>query len=266
MPIPKPKDDENQDEFIERCMGDDTMQEEYPDNDQRLAVCYDAWRKDKEEDSCDMNIERRAFPVEMRVEGDEEPKIKGHAAVFNKLSDDLGGFKEIIEPGFFESALSRSDTAALWNHNPDIVLGRKSSKTLTLSEDDDGLNYEIDPPSWASGYIETIKRGDVTKSSFAFTVKPNGERWEDKDGIKIRHLLKGGCAALYDVSPVTYPAYPQTNVKVRMADTDKEDIIKGVGRYFEHPAEPDSEGAGDEERGRVAGLELKRKRIKIAEL
>ena len=50
MPIPKPKKDEKKDDFISRCMGDDVMNTEYPDQDQRMAVCSTQWRnKDKKD-------------------------------------------------------------------------------------------------------------------------------------------------------------------------------------------------------------------------
>lgn len=208
MPIPKPKDDEKQDEFIERCMSDKTMKEEFKDNKQRLAVCFTTWRKEKESKAYIMKVEKRAYPVELRVAEDEH-KIIGHAAIFNKWSEDLGGFKERIQPGAFLSALESSDVRALWNHDPNIVLGRTKSGTLTLEEDSKGLKVEIVPPSWASGYMETIKRGDVSEMSFAFVVAEGGDEWEEnKRTIKeFRQIL--------DVCPCTYPAYPQTDLKIR---------------------------------------------------
>src|SRR5690606_8513455 len=81
-----------------------------------------------------------------------------------------------------------------------------------------GLRIQIDPPAtqWAQDALVTMERGDVDQMSFAFTVRADGERWEQRsDGTIIRTLLAGGCAQLYDVSPVTYPAYPQTTVSVR---------------------------------------------------
>ena len=261
MPIPKPKDNEEQDEFIARCMSDETMKDEYEDNDQRLAICFSAWRKDKEEDSVNMKIEKRAFPAELRVEGEEKRKIIGHAVVFNKLSEDLGGFREKVLPGAFTNALKDSDVRALWNHDSNIVLGRTKAGTLKLEEDDKGLKVEIDPPSWAEGYMETITRGDVSEMSFAFTVAT--EEWDDKKKERtIKEVNK-----LFDVSPVAYPAYPQTSVKVRMDDIDKNDIIEGVGRYL-HPDQSeklDSQGADSDGSGRVGNLDILRKRLDVAE-
>ncbi len=204
MPIPKPKKDEKQDEYIGRCMA--AIGNEYK-QDVALGICYDTWRKEKEKKETNMNIEKRAFPVELRVADDH--KIIGHAAIFNRWSEDLGGFKERISPGAFAKALETSDVRALWNHDPNIVLGRTKSGTLKLEEDSRGLKVEIDPPSWADGYMETIKRGDVSEMSFAFVVSDTGEEWEDNKRT-INEF-----AQIFDVCPVTYPAYPQTDVKIR---------------------------------------------------
>lgn len=216
-------------------------------------------------------VEYRIFDTAVRIQDrargpDDGPCVHGHAAVFDRESEDLGGFVEIIEPGFFRKAIKKSDTAALWNHNSDIILGRKSAKTLTLEEDDDGLSYTIYPPSWAKGHLETIERGDVTQSSFAFTVNPKGEKWEDKDGVRVRRLVSGGCDELLDVSPVIYPAYPDTDVKVRMSQDDIE-RIKGVvhdevNRLLPQPSEGlGCQGVSVDGPGRVDSLDVKRKRL-----
>lgn len=163
----------------------------------------------------DANIERRAFTItELRVnpiEGDE-PEIHGYAAVFNELSDDLGGFYERIEPGAFAMSLGSDDVRALWNHNSDYPLGRIKAGTLSLDEDQKGLRFVIKPPDtqWARDLLVSIQRGDVDQMSFAFmTVQ---DRWEHIGDQTIRTLLE---VQLYDVSPVTYPAYPQTSAAVR---------------------------------------------------
>jgi HK97 family phage prohead protease len=165
-------------------------------------------------------IERRAIAAEFRVEGDEKPKIVGYAAKFNTLSEEMGGFREKIAPGAFKDALRVSDVRALFNHDPNIVLGRNKAGTLELIEDEIGLRYEITPPDTqtAKDILESIKRGDVTQSSFAFTMLPGGiAQWEDKpDGSSIRTIIK--VAELFDVSPVTYPAYPDTESGIRSAE------------------------------------------------
>lgn len=163
-----------------------------------------------------MEKEYRAFPVEdleLRVEGDDKPMIRGYAAVFNKLSVPLFGFREKIAPGAFSKTVKKSDIRALWNHDPNYVLGRNKAKTLSLMEDDKGLFVEIEPPGaqWAKDLTESIKRGDVTQMSFGFrTIKDDWLHEEGKESI--RTLLE---VELFDVSPVTFPAYPQTSVKVR---------------------------------------------------
>lgn len=164
------------------------------------------------------NVERRHFTLdEVRVEKREDGKrrIMGHAAVFNQLSEDLGGFREQIAPGAFAEAIKADDVRALFNHNPDHVLGRNLSGTLKLAEDARGLAIEIDPPDTqtARDLLVMIERGDVNQMSFGFSVRPNGQNWaQDDTGQVIRTLTR---VRLWDVSPVTFPAYPQTDVAAR---------------------------------------------------
>lgn len=163
------------------------------------------------------DIERRELSVaELRIaKEDDGPKIRGYAAVFNKLSEDLGGFREQIAPGAFAKALARNDVRALVNHNPDLVLGRNKSGTLRLSEDEHGLAIEIDPPDTqtARDTMTLLERGDISQMSFAFTV--NKDTWQEEKGkVPIRTLEE---VNLFDVSVVTYPAYPQTSAQVRSA-------------------------------------------------
>lgn len=163
------------------------------------------------------DVERRFFAVsELRAERtDGEPvRLRGHAAVFNELSQDLGGFREMISPGAFTPSAHEDDVRALFNHNPDHVLGRTVAKTLRLAEDDRGLAIEIDLPETqlARDIAISIERGDVSQMSFAFRVKPGGQEWADTDQGFVRTLK---AVRLYDVSPVTYPAYLQTDVALR---------------------------------------------------
>jgi HK97 family phage prohead protease len=164
-----------------------------------------------------MEIERRAFSmlaleVEARSEG-ESPIIRGHAAVFDRMSENLGGFREKIDPGAFDDVLG-DDVRALFNHDANLILGRTTSGTLRLSQDGEGLSYELDPPDTQVGrdLMVSLKRGDITQSSFAFTVADDD--WsEDEEGRVVRTIKKVG--RLYDVSPVTYPAYPDASVGLR---------------------------------------------------
>lgn len=161
-------------------------------------------------------IERRAVLTELRIDAAEgkRPVIRGHAAVFDKKSDDLGGFREVVKPGAFAKTLADgADVRALWNHDPNFVLGRTKSGTLRLAEDKRGLAVEVDPPDtqWANDLIETIRRGDVDQMSFAFRAVK--QTWDDSNPKDILRELDE--VQLFDVSPVTYPAYPQTSVSVR---------------------------------------------------
>jgi HK97 family phage prohead protease len=166
-----------------------------------------------------MKIERRTFALDsVKIErlDDETPVIRGHAAVFNHLSEDLGGFREQISPGAFADALSESqDVRALFNHDPSLILGRNRSGTLRLKEDKEGLAVEIDPPDtqYARDLVVSMDRGDVSQMSFGFRVRRGGQRLEKtKDGQIIRTLTN---VNLFDVCPVTYPAYPDTDVALR---------------------------------------------------
>lgn len=163
-------------------------------------------------------LERRTFTIDqLKVEKRDDGKrmIRGHAAVFNQLSEDLGGFREQIAPGAFADAIKTDDVRALFNHNPDHVLGRNMAGTLKLSEDVRGLAIEIEPPDtqMARDLMTSMERGDISQMSFGFSVRPNGSNWAQNDeGATIRTLTS---VRLYDVSPVTYPAYTQTDVAVR---------------------------------------------------
>lgn len=221
-------------------------------------------------DSAERKVEIRTYPVELRVEPDGDTvKIKGHAAVFNKWSLPIGGgffepFKEKILPGAFKKALEKSDIRMLWNHNADIVLGRQSAGTLTVQEDDKGLYVEGTPPSWAENYLETIKRGDVSEMSFAFLVAEGGDEFDKDKGERTISEIED----VFDVSPVTYPAYPQTSVKVRMAECDMESIRATVSeeiqRYLHQPEALDGQGAPPQE-GHIGRLAIEKKRLDLIE-
>lgn len=160
--------------------------------------------------------ERRTFVLnglELRSEGEDQiKKIVGHAAVFDELSQDLGGFREKIAPGAFSETINKDDIRALWNHDPNFVLGRNKSGTLALYEDEQGLAIEITPPDTqaARDLMVSMERGDVTQMSFGF--KTIEDTWNNENGEEIRTLVK---VDIFDVSPVTYPAYTQTDVALR---------------------------------------------------
>lgn len=166
-----------------------------------------------------MEFERRFFALEgLTVEQRDAgpPVIRGHAAVFSQLSEDLGGFREQVAPGAFADAIEQDDVRALFNHDPNFILGRNRAKTLRMKEDATGLAVEIDAPDTPTIrdlVLAPMQRGDITQMSFGFTVRPNGQNWaKDDEGRTIRTLTK---LRLFDVSPVVFPAYPATDVAVR---------------------------------------------------
>lgn len=167
------------------------------------------------------DLERRITvdaKFEVRQDGDNPPVLVGYAAVFNQLSDDLYGFRERIVPGAF-NASTNSDIRALFNHDPNIILGRTTSGTLKVMEDSHGLKVEIMPPDTqvARDLITSMRRGDIDQMSFGFRTR--NDLWEDDGGEAIRTLLE---VDLFDVSPVTFPAYPQTDIAVRSMNAWRE--------------------------------------------
>jgi HK97 family phage prohead protease len=162
-----------------------------------------------------MRREQRITADGVEVRGGADgagPVIAGYAAVFNSPSEDLGGFRETIRPGAFRKTIKEGDIRALWNHDANYVLGRKSAGTLTLREDDHGLAFEVTPPDtqWARDLLTSIERRDVTQMSFAFSAIR--DKWAQGDGAQTRELLE---VRLFEVSPVTFPAYPATEANLR---------------------------------------------------
>ncbi len=173
-----------------------------------------------------MNIERRDISFEDAPEAElvvEERAggktvITGYAAVYDRLSLDLGGFREKILPGAFDKVLARQrgkqDVVALFNHDSNVLLGRTSSGTLELSSDDKGLKYSVTPPASRADLIELILRKDLRGSSFAFTVGTGGDAWSSDDKGSIRSVRE--VSGLFDVGPVVNPAYPDSSVQAAL--------------------------------------------------
>ena len=164
-----------------------------------------------------MKKETRVLASSLKVEKREDgmAKISGYAAVFNKDSEDMG-FIERIRPGAFKKALKKSDVRALFNHDPSLIIGR-SGVNLELKEDKKGLWMEVSPiPTETYRMVaENIASGLVSQQSFGFTVAD--DEW-DKD---YRTRTINEIDELFDVSPVTYPAYPDTDVALRSRDKAK---------------------------------------------
>ncbi len=161
--------------------------------------------------------EYRSFDVEeirLQLREDDVPSIVGHAAVFNQLSEEMWGFREKIAPGAFRGAINQNqDVRALINHDSNFVLGRTKNGTLSLSEDTKGLRVSIDPPTttFAADLLVSIERKDINQMSFGFEVLK--ETWETDGDKNIRTIED---VNLFDVSVVTFPAYPQTDVEVNL--------------------------------------------------
>jgi uncharacterized protein len=156
--------------------------------------------------------------AETRNEGKEKKYIiEGVAAVVNKTAD-LGWFEEIILPGAFDGVLDDEDTVCLINHESSLVMARNKSTMELFITDDGNLGYRCEFPNTSIGqhYYNAIQRGDIRKSSFGFTVDREGHTWSwaQEPGQKdLRTISK--IKRLYDVSPVTYPAYADTKVEAR---------------------------------------------------
>lgn len=171
-------------------------------------------------------IERRFTKLTVELRAKESGSIGGYAAVFNRLSRNLGGFVEKVAPVAFNDSRGRDwpDVVARFNHDDGFVLGTSGSGSLTLRVDDTGLDYEVKPPQSRADIVELVERGDVRHSSFAFRVVEDD--WGTSDqGYPLRTLLN---VQLVDVAPVVSPAYPDATAGLRSLaerfDADLEEV------------------------------------------
>lgn len=167
-----------------------------------------------------MKIETRQTltAANLRAADDQPNRIVGYAAVFNSPSEDLGGFIERIIPRAFKRSItSNGDVLALVGHERNLILGRTRNKTLTLTEDDHGLQVTIDLPdtSYARDLRESIARGDISGMSFGFNVPEGGAKMFREGGRIVRELLD---IDLVEVSVVTMPAFLATSAELRSID------------------------------------------------
>lgn len=197
-----------------------------------------------------LSLKTAPVRIHNRAEGDsEQPVIDGYAAVYYR-EDDPGteywlwdDYVERIMPGAFDNAIANDDVRALFNHNPDQLLGRSTAATLRLRSDDTGLGYEIDPPDTQIGrdVLTSIRRGDLSGSSFAFVPTKRTFREEDREiadghtiNVYIREIEE---VQLFDVGPVTYPAYDSSTTGVRGRQTgirSKEDAGEAFAALKEY--------------------------------
>ena len=184
--------------------------------------------------------------------------IQGRAIVFESLSNDLGGFKEIIKRGAISQELvDSSDVFARTNHSDDYILARcnKGKGSLQLELREDGLYYSFEAPNTEKGneLVEHIRRGEISQSSFAFMVaqEPDAERWTKIDGVTVREIYK--IAYLGDVAPVFTPAYSETSVSLRALDKAKEMNEEPKEEDEEKEVKTDSEVKEDEVKEEESG-------------
>jgi HK97 family phage prohead protease len=177
-------------------------------------------------------IERRytLVPVELRAR-DDRRNIGGYAAVFNKRSQNLGGFVEVVAPSFFNKSRGDGwpDVLARYNHDDNMLLGTTGGGTLRLDVDDTGLLYEVTPPAARADIVELVERGDVRKSSFAFRMFEDDWGMTDQ-GFPQRSLISG---QLVDVAPVNMPAYMDTSAEPRSLDAALTSLAKKMSADVE---------------------------------
>lgn len=176
------------------------------------------------------------MPTTFEVRKDSETGkvgFTGYALKFDTRSENLGGFRETVAPGAVTKTVGEADVRALFNHDPNLILGRSTAGTLVLTVDEVGLRYDIpDMPdtTYARDLAVSMARGDVTQSSFGFRVVKDD--WsEDHDGFPLRTLNE---IALFDVSPVTYPAYRDTDSGVSVRS------LEALAAYEAAKAEADA--------------------------
>ena len=239
--------------------------------DQIRARVHDLERRHHGPDAA---VLQRPVTAELRTDPQTKDGVipfRGHAAVFDRLSHDLGGFREQIRRGAFRKALdANADVVALINHEAFPVLGRTLSGTLQLREDPRGLFTWIDAPADHPDIVHlrgAVDRGDVSSMSFGFSAATD-EWTTDPDGAVVRTIHEFG--ELYDVSIVTFPAYPQTDVRTFGVDEEGDGAPEADPALGDEPPEADP-ALGDEpptggQGERTLAAAWCRRRLHIAEL
>ena len=162
--------------------------------------------------------ERRTTPavMEVRTAPSGAAHIGGYAAVFGKLSRNLGGFVELVGTTAFNQSrqLGWPGVKCRLNHDKNQLLGTTEGRTLACRTDNIGLDYEVEPPPSMRNVVEWVERGDISTSSFAFNCPPGGDEWRTSDqGYPLRILHE---VVLLDVAPVTGDeAYADATVGLR---------------------------------------------------
>lgn len=191
----------------------------------------------------DLEIRTAALAVELREGGAGIGQLTGYAAVFNRYSQNLGGFVEQVDPGAFTKSLQDGNPVmARGNHDDAYLLGTTWAGTLVLEVDGTGLRYTVDLPDTGAGrdYKALAARGDIRWSSFAFRTAQGGDDWGLTDqGFPLRTLR---AVQLVDVAPVNSPAYLDTSVGLRSLaahttdpEAPKAPVLEEDGQRATHP-------------------------------
>jgi HK97 family phage prohead protease len=189
-------------------------------------------------------IEKRSINVELRAT-EESRTVTGVASVFNQWTEIGSWFREMIAESAFDECLNRGDDVrALLNHDPNHLLARTKSGTLTLRKGPTGLEFEFEMPASRDDLLESIRRGDLGDCSFQFSMRDGEETWRynSEDGMDERIITRVG--KLYDIALVTFPAYEGTSIDLRYgniesyndwkASRDKKDDVEYIyeGRLY----------------------------------
>lgn len=151
----------------------------------------------------------------------DKRKISGTAVVFNKRSEDLGGFTEIVEPNAFDG-VDLSDVVLLYNHDTGDVLARTSAKTLNLNIDEQGVHFNATLPKTTLGNdtLTNLENRNVQGMSFGFTIAPQGEDWREESDGSLTHIVTR-IGQLFELSLTPFPAYKATDVAVSHRSMEK---------------------------------------------
>lgn len=182
-------------------------------------------RKQAPQNSVDNAVERRFAQAGLEIrnnEGGQTATLKGYALRFGSVYD-MGWFTEEVSPTALQNA-NMSDVRVLLNHDPNNILGRTAAGTARVGVDNVGMWYEVDLPDSPNGQNArvAVQRQDITQSSWGFSLRTDdtgrrtGDKWEMRNGKE--HRILTDVATVFDASPVTYPANPDTTIAKRSRD------------------------------------------------
>ena len=168
-----------------------------------------------------MNVLKRAF--EARYETRDEDAngiVSGRPIILDSIAD-LGYFREVIDTRALDGA-DLTDVRLCLNHDTSYVYARSRNNnpnsTMQISTDSDGLTFTaslaLEESPRARDFYTAIKRGDIDKMSFMFSMEDY--EWEDVESDSpIRRITKIG--KVFEISAVTFPAYQSTAIEARDA-------------------------------------------------